>query len=91
MPKENEQKSNIEGMESQNQNLKWYFKSGFIIVAFLCVGPLALPLVWFHPRLNPVIKLAISIVVIALSYYFWIVSYKSLKTILNFYQMRMLP
>ena len=29
---------------------KWCSKTWMIVVAFLCVGPLALPLVWMNPR-----------------------------------------
>jgi len=30
----------------------WYQRPFSIIVAFLCVGPLALPLIWFHPKIS---------------------------------------
>lgn len=46
---------------------KWYFKSSTLILAFLCVGPLMLPLVWANPGLNRRSKVIISAAVIILT------------------------
>jgi len=46
---------------------KWYFSTSAVVVAVLCVGPLALPLVVLNPRYNVVTKIVVTIVVIALS------------------------
>ncbi|MFH2136898.1 MAG: zinc ribbon domain-containing protein [Candidatus Omnitrophota bacterium] len=46
---------------------KWYFKPMGIVIAFFCVGPLALPLVWMNPELNKKKKLIISIVIVIIS------------------------
>lgn len=43
---------------------KWYFSSSFVIILLLCLGPLALPLVWLHPRYRPITKIWITVVVI---------------------------
>jgi hypothetical protein len=43
---------------------KWYFGTGVVVIALLCLGPLALPLVWFNPRYKLVIKAIITVVVI---------------------------
>ena len=47
---------------------KWYFKNPSLIIAFLCVGPFALPLVWFNPNLSQIKKIVISIIIIVVSY-----------------------
>lgn len=44
----------------RDQALPWYFKTGFIVLMFLTLPPLALPSVWLHPKLHPVWKLAIT-------------------------------
>ena len=52
--------------------VKWYFKSYWIVTIFLSIGPLsplALPLVWFNPRFSRKTKVIITIVVLILSYY----------------------
>ena len=46
---------------------KWYFSTAATVIALLCVGPLALPLVWFNPRYKATTKLVVTIVVIALT------------------------
>jgi hypothetical protein len=30
--------------------VKWYFSTSTIVIAFIAVGPLALPLIWLHPK-----------------------------------------
>ena len=35
---------------------KWYYATGTVVLALLCLGPLALPLVWLNPRYKPAIK-----------------------------------
>ena len=49
---------------------KWYFSTSAIVIALLCLGPLALPLVWLNPRYRIVTKLAVTVLVIALSILF---------------------
>lgn len=48
---------------------KWYRKTFLIILAFLSVGPLALPLVLFHPRYALWIKITVTILTVILTYY----------------------
>ncbi len=47
---------------------KWYFKTYWIVIAFLCIGPLALPMVWFNPRFSKKTKIIVTIIIIVLSY-----------------------
>ena len=65
---------------------KWCFKTSTLIIAFLCVGPLALPLVWFNPRLSPKIKIIISVIIIVLSYYVGVLLRNSLNSIASYYK-----
>ncbi len=46
---------------------KWYHSTTVIVIALLSLGPLALPLVWFHPRYRLVTKLVITVGIIVLS------------------------
>ena len=66
---------------------KWYFGTHVLVIALLCIGPFALPLVWFNPRFSRKAKIIISGIVIILSYYLTILFTNSLKTINNYYQM----
>src|SRR5437868_3810854 len=45
----------------------WYFKTSFVIMALLCVGPFALPLVWFNPGYGKQKKIVITIIVLVLT------------------------
>lgn len=65
---------------------KWYFKTYVLITAFLCVGPLALPLLWFNPRFNLRNKIIITVIVLTVSYYLTILTVKSLQSIAVYYQ-----
>ena len=38
-----------------------------MIVAFLCLGPLALPLVWMNPRYNPAVKAILTVIMLAVT------------------------
>jgi hypothetical protein len=42
---------------------KWYFTTSSVVLGLLCLGPLALPLVWFNPRYKIVTKLVVTLVV----------------------------
>jgi len=46
---------------------KWYFSTPTVVIALLCVGPFALPLVWFNPRYKIITKLVGTVVIIALT------------------------
>jgi len=48
---------------------KWYYKTYWVVVSILCVGPFALPLVWLNPRYSKKTKIITSIIVIILSIY----------------------
>ena len=65
---------------------KWYYKTTNIIIAFLVIGPLALPLVWFNPRFSPKTKIIVSIIVVGLTYYVSLLLSKSLKSLNDYYQ-----
>ncbi len=63
---------------------KWYYNPTALIVAFLCVGPFVLPLVWINPNLSKNKKIIVSIIILLLT--FVIVAFlKYSFTILNNY------
>ena len=74
----------IMGEEKQN---KWYFRIDTLVIALLCVGPLALPLVWFNPRFSIITKTVITVIVLILSYYLGVLLAASIKSIIQYYGM----
>jgi len=65
---------------------KWYFNTSALVVAFLCVGPLMLPLVWFNPRMSQKAKIIANTVIILLTFFLGALFVKSLKAIGSYYK-----
>ena len=65
---------------------KWYFKTSALIIALLCIGPLALPMLWFNPRYSRQSKVVVSVIVLAISYYLGVLFVDSLKAIIEYYR-----
>ena len=45
----------------------WYFTTSTIVIALLCVGPLALPLVWLQPKYKLTTKIIVTVITLAIS------------------------
>lgn len=50
-----------------NSKVKWHHQTSTVVIALLCLGPLALPLVWLNPRYKITTRIVITISVIVLS------------------------
>jgi hypothetical protein len=61
--------------------LPWYFRTVVIVIAVLSVGPLALPMVWWHPRLSATWKIGISVAVVVMTWLLWLLSVAIMKTL----------
>lgn len=62
--------------------LPWYFRTWAIVVAIGSVGPLALPMVWWHPKMKPAVKIAITLGTLVLTWLLYesmVASVKMLK------------
>ena len=55
---------------TKGAKIKWYFNTSTIVIALLCLGPLALPLVWLNPRYKTATKLAVTAIVIGVTILF---------------------
>lgn len=44
-------------------SLPWYYKTSFIVLTFVTLPPVALPLVWLHPKLHLVWKMVITLAI----------------------------
>ncbi len=71
----------------KQKRVKWYFRTPGIVIAFLCVGPFALPLVWFSPAYNKKKKWATTVIMIILTVIIVILTAGALKTISGYYKM----
>lgn len=65
----------------------WYFRTSGILVAVLCVGPLALPLIWLRPKLSTGWKLGWTLAVLLLTWALCLVMGKSFQMLKTYYDM----
>ena len=75
-----------ERMVNKKPPEKKYFKTCFLLIAFLVVGPFALPLLWLNPRFSQKTKIIVSVIVIIISYYLWTMFVNSLNSVSKYYQ-----
>jgi hypothetical protein len=61
------------------ESVKWYYNTTFIVIAVLCVGPFALPLIWFRPRTSLAWKIGLSIAILAVSWLLYVASLQALE------------
>lgn len=65
----------------------WYLKTSVLVVAFLAVGPFAIPLVWVNPRFTAARKVVITAVMAAVTALLvWLMAY-SLTQIDSYYRL----
>ena len=64
---------------------KWYFKTYAFVIAFLCIGPLALPMVWFNPNYGRMKKLNITLAALIVTVVIAVAFAKSLEVIGGYY------
>ncbi len=69
------------------EKIPWYFKTSFIIIAFLCVGPLALPLIWWRPQTSPAWKIGLTIGILVLSWFFFQITMDAIRSITEYYKL----
>ena len=66
--------------------IKWYQKTSMILMAFLAVGPLALPLVWVNPRYDLTKKILGTVLTLVATYILWILMKDAFERISNQYR-----
>ncbi|MBU1888249.1 MAG: zinc ribbon domain-containing protein [Candidatus Omnitrophica bacterium] len=69
----------------KKQKISWFFKNSTIIILFLCVGPLALPLVWANPRFSRNTKLIITVIAAIVTYFLWVATARAFKSLCSYY------
>jgi hypothetical protein len=66
---------------------KWYLKTQMLVVAFLCVGPFAIPLVWLNPGSSRNKKIVITCIMLLASVVMVMMVMSSIKSLKEYYQM----
>ncbi|MFQ5952276.1 MAG: hypothetical protein ACE5JK_02605 [Candidatus Omnitrophota bacterium] len=70
----------------EEEKLEWYYRGWVIAIAILCFGPLGLIPLWFRPKTKMYVKILVSVIVFALT--FWVVSETAemYKKLLEYYR-----
>jgi len=69
------------------KGVPWYFRTTFIVLAVCCVGPLALPLIWWRPQTTRAWKIGLTIGILILSWLFYQATLKSIETLKGYYEL----
>jgi hypothetical protein len=69
------------------EKIRWYFRKSFIVIAFCCVGPLALPLIWWRPQTGLAWKIGLTIGILVLSWILYQTTMESIHTIIEYYKL----
>ena len=69
------------------EKVQWYFRKSFIIIAVACVGPLALPLIWWRPQTSWAWKIGLTIGILVLSWIFFQITMESIHTLKQYYKL----
>ena len=72
---------------SSDSGTKRYFRNGFIVFAFLSVGPLALPLIWFRPNTSRNWKIGLTIVTLVLSWFLYQATLEPIRHLSEYFKL----
>ncbi len=64
---------------------KWYFRKIYLIIILGCIGPLGLPLIWWHPKLSRAWKISLTIVILLITWLSVVASIESVKILQDSY------
>jgi len=78
---------NASSLRLAEKQTRWYFRKSFIILAFCCVGPLALPLIWFRPKTSRGWKIGLTLGILVLSWILFQVTMESIRTIKEYFKL----
>ncbi|MCX5877291.1 MAG: zinc ribbon domain-containing protein [Deltaproteobacteria bacterium] len=65
----------------------WYFRKPFIVIAVSCVGPLALPLIWWRPHTTRAWKIGLTLGILVLSWFLFQATMEAIHTLKESYKL----
>jgi hypothetical protein len=69
------------------EKIPWYFRKSVIIIALCCVGPLALPLLWWRPQTTRAWKIGLTIGLLVLTWILFQATMESIGTLKEYYKL----
>ncbi len=70
-------------MSEEIKKEPWYRSKKFLVMAFLGVGPLALPLLWINPKISMVQKVLWTAVTVAVTWWLIVVSMQTYQHLMQ--------
>ncbi len=71
---------------SAEENIQWYFRTSVIVLALACVGPMALPLIWWRPKTSKAWKIGLTVGILVLSWVLFEATMEAFRTIQEYYE-----
>lgn len=71
----------------KREKIQWYHRTSFIIIAVACVGPFALPLIWWRPQTTMAWKIGLTIGILVFSWILLQMTMQSIHTLKEYYQL----
>lgn len=65
--------------------VKWYFRTSSVVIAVCCVGPLALPLIWWRPQMSWGWKVVLTVGVLLLTVAAYLATQRSIAALMELY------
>jgi predicted nucleic acid-binding Zn ribbon protein len=65
----------------------WYFRTSAIVIALGCIGPLALPMIWWHPSMTRTWKIISTLGILLLSWLLYEITLQSLHNLQEYYNL----
>ena len=72
--------------QDEKEKLPWYFRNSTVWIAVLSFGPLALPLIWLHPKMTSSKKMLWTVAVLVVTYFLAVATMDALKKFDEIYQ-----
>lgn len=71
----------------EKDRMPWYFRTSFIVFAVACVGPLALPLIWWRPETSRAWKIGLTLGILLLSWVLFQATVESVHMLREYYKL----
>ncbi|MDA3874862.1 MAG: zinc ribbon domain-containing protein [Kiritimatiellae bacterium] len=65
----------------------WYFRTSTLVLGMLCVGPFALPLLWWRPNTHWGWKVGISVLTLLVSALLTVMTMRSVRILEEYYNL----
>jgi uncharacterized membrane protein YvbJ len=67
--------------------LPWYFRTSSIVIALGCVGPLALPMLWWRPKTHIAWKIGLTVGILLLTWGLYLATMESIRVFEEYFKL----